>query len=286
MEFQLKDYNTAAKPDWCPGCGNFGIQMAVKQALTGLQLDPDRVAYVSDIGCSGKIPHWVNTYGLHSLHGRAIPVATGVKLANRDLQVLVSAGDGGAYGIGMGHLVHAIRQNINVTYLVHHNMVYGLTKGQMTPTSPKGYVSPSSPFGTLDEPLNPISLALSLGCGFVARGFVGNLAQLTGLIEAGLQYPGFALIDIMQPCVTFNKHQTFAWFQQHTYNLSDLPDYDSGDWKQAMEKAVEKDRLPLGIFYRQEMVAGEETTEEKASVAAVDLPIENIDISHLMQKYY
>ncbi len=283
-EPQLKDFNTVAKPDWCPGCGNFGIQLAVKQALTRLGVDPDRVAYVSDIGCGGKMPHWINTYGLHSLHGRAIPVATGVKFANRDLTVLVSAGDGGAYGIGMGHLVHAIRHNVNITVLVHHNLVYGLTKGQMTPTSSKGYVSPSSPFGALSEPLNPLSLALSLGCTFVARGFVGEMGQLAGIIEAGLKHKGLALIDILQPCVTYNKVQTFDYYREKTYLLGKK--HDSGNWKKALEKALETERLPLGIFYQTESPVYEEADPGRAKVPAVDLPLGKIDISSLMKNYF
>ncbi len=294
---QLSDFNTMARPDWCAGCGNFGVLLAVKQALSGLQIDPEQVAYISDIGCSGKTPHWLNTYGLHSLHGRAIPCASGVKFANRDLTVLVSVGDGGAYGIGLGHLLQAIRRNVNITCLVHHNQVYGLTKGQMTPTSPRGFVSPSTPHGVVADPLNPLAVALSAGGTFVARGFAGNMPQLVKLIQTGLQHPGFALIDILQPCVTYNKAQTFDYYRENTYSLEEAG-HDSGDWQKAMARAMEtaegkaaaggkkKDgRLPLGIFYRTERPAYEAQDPGWAGKPAVELELDGIDIGPLLKKH-
>lgn len=283
---ELKDFNTIAKPDWCPGCGDFGIQVAIKQALTNLQIDPHQVALVSDIGCSGKIAHWINVYGLHCLHGRALPCATGVKFANRDLTVLVDAGDGGGYGIGMGHLVHTIRRNVDMTYLVHDNMVYGLTKGQMTPTSCKGFKTPSSPFGAIEEPLNPMAMALSLGATFVARGSAGDAVHLAKIIEAGIQHKGFALIDIFQPCVTFNKTNTYAYYLQNTYNLDKEESYDKHNWHAAMEKALQRDKFPIGILYQAEGPTYEEQDPGRAEVSAVDLPIDMIDLNSLYQKYF
>lgn len=285
MTVLVKDFDTVAKPDWCPGCGDFGIQVAVKQALTNLQIEPHKVAFVTDIGCSGKIAHWVNTYGLHSLHGRAVACGTGVKFANRDLTVVIDAGDGGGYGIGMGHFVHAIRRNIDVTFMVHNNMVYGLTKGQMTPTSCKGYKSPSSPFGAIEEPVNPLALALSLGCTFVARGSAGDAVHLTKILEAAVKHKGFALVDIFQPCVTFNKIQTYAYFLKNTYNLDKEEGYNRADWKAAMEKAMQTDKFPVGILYQVEQPVYEDQDPGRAEVAAVNLPIDNIDIGPLMQKY-
>lgn len=286
MSVQIKDFDTVAKPDWCPGCGDFGIQVAVKQALTNLQIEPHKVAFVSDIGCSGKIVHWVNVYGLHSLHGRAVPTATGVKFANRDLTVLVDAGDGGGYGIGVGHLVHALRRNIDMTYLVHDNMVYGLTKGQMTPTSCKGYKSPSSPHGAIEQPLNPMAMALSLGATFVARGSAGDAIHLTKILEEAIKHKGFALVDIFQPCVTFNKINTYAYFLKNTYNLDKLEGYNKHDFKSAMEKALEIDKFPVGILYQVEQATYEEQDPGRAEVAAVNLPIENVDVGPLLQKYF
>lgn len=286
MTVVLKDFDTIAKPDWCPGCGDFGIQVAVKQALTNLQIEPHNVAFVTDIGCSGKIAHWVNTYGLHSLHGRAVACGTGVKFANRDLTVMIDAGDGGGYGIGMGHFVHAVRRNVDVTFMVHNNMVYGLTKGQMTPTSCKGYKSPSSPFGAIEEPVNPLALALSLGCTFVARGSAGDAVHLTKILEAAVKHKGFALVDIFQPCVTFNKIQTYAYFLKNTYNLDKEEDYDRSNWKAAMDKAMQSDKFPVGILYQVEHPTYEEQDPGRAELAAVNLPIENVDIGPLMQRYY
>lgn len=286
MSVELKDFHTVAKPDWCPGCGDFGIQVAVKQALTNLQIEPHNVAFVSDIGCSGKIVHWVNVYGLHSLHGRAIPAATGVKFANRDLTVLVDAGDGGGYGIGVGHLVHALRRNIDMTYLIHDNMVYGLTKGQMTPTSCKGYKSPSSPFGAIEEPLNPMAMALSLGATFVARASAGDAIHLTKILEEAIKHKGFALVDIFQPCVTFNKINTYAYFLQNTYNLDKLEGYDKHNFSMAMEKALEVTKYPLGILYQTQHATYEEQDPGRAEVAAVNLPIDNVDVEKLLERYY
>lgn len=286
MTVQMKDFDTVAKPDWCPGCGDFGIQVAVKQALAGLQIEAHKVALITDIGCSGKMTHWINTYGLHSLHGRAVACASGVKLANRDLTVLVDSGDGGGYGIGAGHFVHAIRRNIDMTLLVHDNMVYGLTKGQMTPTSIKGSKTPSSPFGAVEEPLNPLALALSLGCTFVARGYAGDVPNLNRIIQAAISHKGFALVDIFQPCVTFNKIQTYAYFLQNSYNLDKEEGYNRGDWNAAMAKARQTDKYPLGILYQAEKPTYEEQDAGRAEVAAVNLPIDNINIDLLYRKYF
>lgn len=286
MTVELKDFETVAKPDWCPGCGDFGIQVAVKQALTKMQLEPHKVALVTDIGCSSKMTHWINTYGLHSLHGRAIPCATGVKFANRDLTVLIDSGDGGGYGIGAGHFVHAIRRNIDMTLMVHNNMVYGLTKGQMTPTSVKGSKTPSSPFGAIEEPMNPLALALSLGCTFVARGYAGDVPHLAKLLQAAVEHKGFALVDIYQPCVTFNKIQTYAYFLQNTYKLDNEEGYNRHDWNAAMAKARQSDKFPLGILYQEEHATYEEQDPGRADVAAVNLPVENIDITPLFARYF
>jgi len=286
MTVQMKDFDTVAKPDWCPGCGDFGIQVAVKQAMTAMQLEPHKVAMVTDIGCSGKLTHWINTYGLHSLHGRAVAAATGVKFANRDLNVIVDAGDGGGYGIGVGHFVHAIRRNIDMTLMVHNNMVYGLTKGQMTPTSDKGYKSPSSPFGAIEEPLNPLALALSLGCTFVARGYAGDAPGLAKILQAAMEHKGFALVDIFQPCVTFNKIQTYAFFLTHTYKLEKEENYNRHDWNAAMAKAMEHDKFPIGILYQADHATYEEQDPGRAEVAAVNLPIDNIDLAPLLAKYF
>lgn len=280
-----KQFNTVAQPDWCPGCGNFGIQVAMKKAFASLDLDPDRIAVISDIGCSGKMPHWLNTYGLHSLHGRAVAAASGVKFANRDLHVVVTVGDGGAYGIGLNHLIQAIRRNIDLTVLVHNNMVYGLTKGQMTPTSRKGFKTPSSPFGAVEEPLNPVAIALAAGGSFVARGYAGDVTHLSMLIGEGIKHRGCALIDIFQPCVTFNKEQSYAYYLKKLYKLEEESGYDRGNWEAAMQKARQDDRWPVGVFYQTERPTYEDEDPGRAAVPAADLPVNNIEISQLMERY-
>lgn len=285
MPVTLKDFNTVAKPDWCPGCGDFGIQVAVKQALTNLQIEPHNVAIVAGIGCSSKLTHWVNTYGLHGLHGRSLPPAVAVKFANPKLTVIADGGDGDGYGIGMGHFIHTIRRNVDMTYLVHNNMVYGLTKGQAAPTSMKGYKSPSTPFGVVEEPVNPIALALAAGATFVARASAGDAPHLTKIIEEAIKHKGFALIDIFQPCVTFNKINTYVYFMQNCYKLETLPDYDRTNFGMAMEKALQKDKLPIGIFYQAERPTYEEEDPGQTPVAAVDLDISNIDITKPMERY-
>ncbi len=285
MTKTLKDFDTVCKPDWCPGCGNFGIQIAIKQALANLNLEPHDVAMVSGIGCSSKMPHWVDTYGLHTLHGRAVPPASGIKLVNPRLTVIINSGDGDGYGIGVGHLVHTMRRNIDMTYMVHNNMVYGLTKGQTTPTSAKGYKSPSTPFGAIEEPMNPIALALTMGATFVARGYAGDVPHLTKLIEEAVKHKGFSLIDTFQPCVTFNKINTYAFFVQNVYKLEADSAYDKSNWNMAMEKAHQTDKLPIGIFYQVQKPTYEEQEPGMANVSATKLDISNIDITKAMERY-
>ena len=281
-----KNYDTVAKPDWCPGCGNFGIQVAVKQALANLQIEPHNVAMVTGIGCGSKITHWVNCYGLHSLHGRSLPPAQAIKLVNPNLTVIASSGDGDGYGIGMGHFIHAMRRNIDMTYLVHNNSVYGLTKGQTTPTSQKGYVSSSTPFGAIEEPLNPISLALTMGASFVARGYAGDVQHLTKLIEQAISHKGFAIIDILQPCVTFNKINTYVHYLKNTYKLENEPNYNPSDYKMAYEKSLETERLPIGLFYKAEKPTYEEQEPGlQNQTNAVTQPIDNIDLTAMVKKY-
>jgi 2-oxoglutarate/2-oxoacid ferredoxin oxidoreductase subunit beta len=280
-----KDFDTLSKPDWCPGCGNFGIQAAIKMALANLNLEPHKVALVAGIGCSSKMPHWVDTYGLHTLHGRALPPASGVKLANPELTVIINTGDGDGYGIGVGHFVHTMRRNIDMTYIVHDNMVYGLTKGQTAPTSPKGYKSPSTPFGAIEEPLNPIALALTMGATFVARGYAGDAIHLAKLIEEGIKHKGFALIDTFQPCVTFNKINTYAFYSQHIYKLDDDSSFDKTNLDLAMKKAHESEKFPIGIFYQVQKPTYEEQEPGMAKVPATQLDISNTDITKAMERY-
>lgn len=236
-------------PAWCPGCGNFPILRAFKEALGDDGIEPDKFCIVSGIGQAGKFPHYVRCNTFNGLHGRSLPVATGVKLANHDMLVVAVGGDGDMYGEGGNHLIHAIRRNIGVKLFVHDNQIYGLTKGQASPTSMEGMVTKNQPFGVLSEQFNPMAMAISLDCGFVARGYAGDYKHLKDLIREALRYPGFSLVDIFQPCVSFNKINTFEWYSKRVYHIGD--DHDPGDRVKAFAKALEwGDRIPIGIIYR------------------------------------
>jgi 2-oxoglutarate ferredoxin oxidoreductase subunit beta len=248
----INAYESDFPNEWCPGCGNFGILAAMKEALSALGLLPEKVLIVSGIGQAAKTPHFIACNTLHSLHGRALPVATGAKIANHELTILVNTGDGDCYGEGGNHFLHAIRRNLDVTVLAHDNRVYGLTKGQASPTSALDTKTPLQPQGVISTPINPMAVALAAGAGFVARGFSGNRAHLSGLIQAGVKHRGFALIDILQPCVSFNRVNTHDWYKRRVYDLKETG-YRPDDVHEAIKRAMEwEPRIPLGIFYRKE----------------------------------
>lgn len=244
-------------PAWCPGCGNFSILKAFRDAVAELNILPHQFTIVSGIGQAGKFPHYVKCNTFNGLHGRTLPVATALKLANHEMLVLVVAGDGDCYGEGGNHLMHAMRRNVNVKLFVHDNQIYGLTKGQASPTSMEGMKTKTQPFGVLSEQLNPISLAVALDCSFIARGFSGDMVHLKELIKEAINHKGFSLVDILQPCVTFNKVNTYDWYRQRVYHFT--PDYDPQDRLGAFKKALEwGDRIPLGIIYRNQRPVFEE----------------------------
>jgi len=244
----LDDYKGQI-PAWCPGCGNFGILKAFKEAFVELGIEPHEFTIVSGIGQSSKFPHYVRCNTFNGLHGRTLPVATGVRLANHEMLVLAVAGDGDCYGEGGNHLIHAIRRNISVKLFVHDNQIYGLTKGQASPTSMEGMVTKNQPFGVLSEQLNPMVMAIALDCSFVARGYAGDQEHLKGLIKEAVNHKGFSIVDILQPCVTFNKVNTYAWYGQRVYHIE--PDYNPEDRVQAFQKALEwGERIPIGVIYR------------------------------------
>jgi 2-oxoglutarate ferredoxin oxidoreductase subunit beta len=246
----LEDYGTF-ETAWCPGCGNPFILQAVKQALVALGLQPQEVLFVSGIGQAAKAPHYLRANLFNGLHGRSLPVATGAKSANPNLAVLVESGDGCSYGEGGNHFLAAIRRNSDLTLLVHNNQVYGLTKGQASPTSDEGMVTKAQPQGAPSEAFNPIAVAVAMQAGFVARGFSGLADPLARLIQEAVAHRGFSLIDILQPCVSFNKVNTFAWYKKRCYELP--PDYDPTDWAGAMKTALEwEDQIPLGVIFRKE----------------------------------
>ncbi len=246
---------------WCPGCGNFAILMAVRQALTELGLTPQGVVMVSGIGQAAKLPHYLNSHFFNGLHGRALPVATAIRGVNPDLVVIAESGDGDMYGEGGNHFIHAIRRNPDITNIVHNNMVYGLTKGQASPTSQRGFRTPAQVHGVASEPLNPLTLAISLRASFVARAFSGDIPGTVEILKRAILHRGYALVDILHPCVTFNRVNTFAWFNENTYYLEES--HDSGNREAAFRRASESDRLPLGIFYAEE---GRPTFEESSGL--------------------
>lgn len=248
---EIADY-AGLKPAWCPGCGNFGILKALNKALVELGLEPHQILLVSGIGQAAKLPHYTSGNVFNSLHGRSLPPAIGAKIANRELTVIAVGGDGDGYGEGGNHFIHSARRNHDITYLVHNNQVYGLTKGQASPTSEAGFISKTTPEGAAN-PLNPLLLAIVCGATFVARGFAGDPEHLTGLIKAAINHHGFALIDILQPCISFNHKNTFAWYRERVYKLEEDDSYQRNDKNAAMLKAQEwGERIPLGIIYRTE----------------------------------
>ena len=246
----VQDFENDYENKWCPGCGNFGILSAMKEAFVGLDLPPEKLLLISGIGQAAKTPHFLQCNLFHTLHGRALAVATGAAMANHDLTIVVNSGDGDCYGEGGNHFMNAIRRNVNLTLLVHNNKVYGLTKGQASPTSDPGMVTKVQKHGVISESFNPLAVALALGAGFVARGFSGDGKQLVQLIQAGIQHPGFALIDIAQPCVSFNKVNTYAWYRKRVYDLA-LENHQTDDLQTAIALSLQwGDRIPTGIFYQ------------------------------------
>ncbi len=233
---------------WCPGCGNFTILKVIKEALYEKGLGPEDVLFVSGIGQAAKAPHYFRCNLFNGLHGRSLPVATGAKLANPELEVIVESGDGCNYGEGGNHFLAALRRNINITMLVHDNQIYGLTKGQASPTSGKGHITKAQPQGSPNAAFKPLPLALALNCGFVARGFTGMPDLLKSLIKRAISHPGLAIVDILQQCVSFNKVNTFAWYKERCYEINGS--YDAGDWQAAMNKSLEWGQaIPVGLIY-------------------------------------
>ncbi len=272
-------------PKWCPGCGDFTILSSVKMAIAELGLVPKDTVIISGIGCGSKTPHYVNVYGFEGLHGRPLPVATAIKLCNQKLNVIVIGGDGDSYGIGIAHLIHTMRRNMNITMVVQNNAVYGLTKGQTSPTSRKGFKSNSTPEGVIEEEVQPLSLAIASGATFVARANAMDIQHSKQLIMEGIKHRGFALIDIFQPCTTYNNINTAQWYREHTYKLDEK--YNPTDKVQAFAKALEWDNgIPLGIIYKEEgkHTYGDDVPQIQA-VPLVEQDISNVDISGYLEKF-
>ena len=271
---------------WCPGCGDFAILDALKETLQELGKEPHRVLVVGGIGQAAKTPQYINANGFASLHGRALPPAAAAKIANHELTVIVNTGDGDSYGEGGNHFIHNIKRNTNITHFVHDNQIYGLTKGQSSPTSDLGHVTDFTPDGVSTSPINPMVAAIGLGCGFVARAFSGDKKHLKSIMKEAINYNGYALVDILQPCVTFNKINTFAWYKKRVYNLDENEEYNPTDKIQAFTKALEwGDKIPLGVIYREDRDSFTDKIPFLKEKPLVDLPVETEVIKDFLEAF-
>ncbi len=279
----LEDYGTY-ETAWCPGCGNFAILETVKKALVKLNLAPHQVLLVSGIGQAAKTPHYLNANVFNGLHGRSLPAATGAKMANKELVVIVESGDGCHYGEGGGHFMAALKRNPDITVLVHDNQVYGLTKGQASPTSDEGFVTKAQPQGVPSEAFHPLAMAVAMHAGFVARGFSGMVDFTADLIAQAVQHKGLSLVDILQPCVTFNKVNNFMWYKKRCYELP--KDYDPTNWDQAIKKAMEwGDKIPVGVIYKNERPAFEDHFEVMREGRLIEKPVNKEELKKIMEGY-
>jgi len=281
----VKEYSPASETAWCPGCGNFGILRSLNKALVNLNLQPQQVLLVSGIGQAGKLPHYTRANVFNGLHGRPMPAAVAAKLVNRELNVIVISGDGDAYGEGGNHFMHAMNRNSDLTYLVHNNQVYGLTKGQASPTTDLGFTTKLNPNGAWNA-LRPLAVAVACDCSFVARGFAGDIEHLAGLIEQGVRHKGFALIEVLQPCVSFNKKNTFQWHQERVYKLEESGGYNPSDRGAAFMKALEwGDKIPIGVIYRIERPVFEDYVGVNQQPPLVKQPLDPKKIEKLLDSF-
>ncbi len=284
---EVKDLNMEGQvPTWCPGCGNFGILSAEKTAISELNLDPKKIVEISGIGCASLFPHWIKTNFYETLHGRTLPVASGIKLANRELTVIAHAGDGDCYGIGMGHFVHTARRNIDMTCVVHDNQIYALTKGQYSPTTPKGRKSMTTPEGAIETPLNATAIALSSDATFVARSFSNDPKHLKNILKKAIEHDGFSVVSVFQECVTYNRINNNDWWKERLYDLQE-EGYKPDDKMKAYEKSKEwGDKIPIGVFYKEDKPTYESQIEQLENEEIVDKDLSNIDVTKVLKKKY
>lgn len=281
----IQDYFSPVEIQWCPGCGDFGILRAVKKTLVNLKLEPHQILFVSGIGQAGKFPHYLKCNLLNELHGRALPAAIAAKIVNPELTVIAVGGDGDGYGEGGNHFINAMARNVNITYLVHNNQVYGLTKGQASPTSDQGFVTKTTPTGAW-EPLNPLALAIASNASFVARSYSADTDHLSKMIGMAIQHKGFALIDIFQPCVTYNHVNTYQFYQTHLYKLEDDAGYNPGDRTAAFKKATEREeKIPIGLFYKVDRPVFEETFEANKKMPLIKQKLDPLKFEKLLDEF-
>lgn len=282
----LSQHYTQSTPNWCPGCGNYGIWVALKNALQELKLPAHKVVLIGDIGCSGKLAYWTDYNGFAGLHGRSIPIAEGVKMANSDLTVIVIGGDGGLLGEGLQHFLHACRRNVNIAVILHNNQVYGLTTGQTSPTSDPGYQSSTTPDGSYETPLNPSLLALTAQATFVSAGFAGNTTHLAQVIKSAILHPGFALVDVYQPCVTYNYINTYEYYSKRVYDITTTP-YKPDNRVRAMKKSMEIEagqKFPIGVLFQDTNKPSLQANIQNRVAPLVKQSIHNISVKSLFEQ--
>lgn len=281
----MANFDVLKETAWCPGCGNFGIINALKEALEGLDMEKHKVLYVSGIGQAGKVPHYIEGNVLNTLHGRTLPTATGAKLANSDLAVFAIGGDGDGYAEGGNHFLHATRKNVDITYIVHDNRVFGLTKGQASPTTDPGMVTGTTPEGVVNASFNPLAVAISNDTGFVARSYAGDRKHLVKTLQAAIQHKGFSFVDVLQPCVTFNKINTYQWYRERVYDLSE-EDFDPTNRTAAWERSFEwGDRIPIGVFYQVERPVLRADDKALAKGTLVERQLDPHIVDSVLDKY-
>ena len=284
----FKDFRNNVKPNWCPGCGDFSVQAAIQKAAANVGLEPEEVAVITGIGCSGRLSGYINAYGVHGVHGRSLPLAQGVKMANKDLTVIASGGDGDGYAIGMGHTIHALRRNMNMTYIVMDNQIYGLTKGQTSPSSAPGFITKSTPKGNIEQNVAPLELAISSGATFVAQGFSSDIKGLTKMIEDAINHDGFSFVNVFSPCVTYNKVNTYDWFKENLTTIEDIDNYDATDKQNAMRNILAYESLVKGIVYQDtETPSYESQIDElgETPLAKKDIQIDETQFNELIEQF-
>lgn len=279
----LADYHTSRFPTWCPGCGDFGIWGALKSSFVKMNWDPHSFIAVFGIGCSGNMADFIKCYGFHALHGRAVPNAVGIKTANHKMPVVCIVGDGDCYGEGGNHLIHAARGNHDITVVVHDNRVYGLTTGQVAPTASKGFKSKSTPTGIIEVRINPLALAITQGATFVAQGFAGDISHLTDLLVSAYNHRGFSLVNVLQPCVTFNKVNTYMYYREHTYKLDQ--NYNPSDKIEALKKVMDDQNLPLGILYKEERPSYQYSLPQLSTNSLLEQEAKVRDVSSIYSEF-
>jgi 2-oxoglutarate ferredoxin oxidoreductase subunit beta len=283
---EKKDFQLAL-PTWCKGCGLFGVFDALKSAAASLGLEPEDLVIVTGIGCHGRLNNYFRSYGFHGLHGRAIPVASGIKLVNPSLQVMAVSGDGDAYSIGLGHFLHALRKNVGLTYIVVDNRIYALTQGQASPTTDFGMVTLSTPFGSKDFPIDGPALALAAGGTFIARGFSGEVSRLASLIERGMRHNGFSLIDILSPCVTHNKVNSYNWYRNHVRRVEDIPDYNPRDKSKAWQVLSSSEKIATGLIYEEDKPSFEELVlpDVRQPIGTLELEVDRPRLRRIIERF-